>query len=137
MSQSNRRDFMRTLLVSAVVGRPAHARISAGLAWPFSELDLPSAPTSLEHGSQQLRISPVGSPLAFQNFLRVSNQWKPATLPNNPFIIGESFPLVTTRVQREDSRIHCVGEGKAEGTDGKALSYGWESEISAVRQVEA
>jgi uncharacterized protein (DUF1810 family) len=136
MSQSNRRGFMRTLLVSALVAGPAHASISAGLAWPFSESDLLSLPTSLEHGSQQLRISPVGSPLAFQNFLRIGNDWKPATLPNNPFIIGESFPLVARRVQREDSRIHCAGEGKAEGADGKALSYGWDSEISAVRQVE-
>jgi hypothetical protein len=136
MSQSNRRGFMRTLLVSALVAGPAHASISAGLALPFSESDLLSLPTSLEHGSQQLRISPVGSPLAFQNFLRIGNDWKPATLPNNPFIIGESFPLVARRVQREDSRIHCAGEGKAEGADGKALSYGWDSEISAVRQVE-
>jgi uncharacterized protein (DUF1810 family) len=136
MSQSNRRGFIRTLLVAGVVAGPAHASISAGLAWPFSESDLPSLPTSLEHGSQQLRISPVGSPLAFQNFLRIGNEWKPATLPNNPFIVGQSFPLATTRVQREDSRIHCTGEGKAEGADGKALSYGWDSEISAVRQVE-
>ena len=130
MSQSNRRGFIRSLLVAGVVAGPAHASIAAGLAWPFSESDLPSAPPSLEHGSQQLRISPVGSPL------RIGNEWKPATLPNNPFIVGESFPLVTTRVQREDSRIHCAGEGKAEGADGKALSYRWDSEISAVRPFE-
>jgi uncharacterized protein (DUF1810 family) len=136
MSQSNRRGFMRTLLVSAMVAGPAHASISAGLAWPFAESDPPSLPTSLEHGPQQLRISPVGSPLAFQNFLRIGDEWKPATLPNNPLIVGESFPLVTKRVEREDSRIHCAGEGKAEGADGKELSYGWDSEISAVRQVE-
>jgi uncharacterized protein (DUF1810 family) len=136
MSQSNRRGFMRTLLVGAVVGGPAHASISAVLVWPFSESELESLPANLEHGSQQLRISPVGSPLAFQNFLRIGNEWKPATLPNNPFIVAESFPLVSTRVQREDSRIRCAGEGKAEDVDGKALSYGWDSEISAVRQVE-
>jgi len=130
MSQSNRRGFMRTLLVAGVVAGPAHASISAGFAWPFFDSDLPSLSTSLEHGSQQLRISPVGSPLAFQNFLRIGDAWKPATLPNNPFIVGESFPLITTRVQREDSRIHCAGEGKAEGADGKPLSYGWDSEIS-------
>src|SRR5712671_3372490 len=136
MSQLNRRGFIRTLLVAGVVAGPAHASISAGSAWPFAEPDLPSLATTLEHGPQQLRISPVGSPLAFQNFLRIGDEWKPATLPGNPFIVGESFPLVTTRVQREDSRIHCAGEGKAEGTDGKALSYGWDSEISAVRHVE-
>jgi uncharacterized protein (DUF1810 family) len=136
MSQSNRRGFIRTLLVGAVVAGPAHAGLSAGLTWPLSESELPSQPTNLEHGSQQLRISPVGSPVAFQNFLRIGNEWKPATLPNNPFIIGESFPLVATRIQREDSRIHCAGDGKAEGVDGKALSYRWDSEISAVRQFE-
>jgi hypothetical protein len=136
MSQSNRRGFIRTLLVGAVVAGPAHAGLSAGLTWPLAESELPSQPTTLEHGSQQLRISPVGSPVAFQNFLRIGNEWKPATLPNNPFIIGESFPLVATRVQREDSRIHCAGDGKAEGADGKALSYRWDSEISAVRQFE-
>src|SRR5882757_2737372 len=115
MSQSNRRGFMRTLLVAGVAACPAHASISAGLPWPFAESDLPSLPTSLEHGSQQLRISAVGSPLAFQNFLRIGDEWKPATLPNNPFIVGDSFPLVTTRLHREDSQIHCAGEGKAEG----------------------
>jgi len=136
MGQSNRRGFMRTLLVSAVVAGPAHAGLSLGLAWPFSESRLPPLLTNLEHGCQQLRISPIGSPLAFQNFLRIGDEWKPATLPNNPFIIGESFPLVATRVQREDSRIHCAGDGKAEGADGKTLSYRWDSEISAVRQFE-
>jgi uncharacterized protein (DUF1810 family) len=136
MNQSNRRGFMRTLLVAGVAAGPAHASISAGLPWPFAESDLPSLPISLEHGSQQLRISAVGSPLAFQNFLQIGDEWKPATLPNNPFIVGKSFPLLTTRLEREDSQIHCAGEGKAEGADGKALSYAWDSEISAVRQVE-
>jgi len=55
---------------------------------------------------------PSGSPLAFQNFLRINNEWKPATLPNNPFITGDSFPLVTSQVKLEDSRIRCIGEGK-------------------------
>jgi len=135
MSQLNRRGFMRTLLVTAVVAGPVHAVVSAGRARPFSESELPSLPTKLDHGSQQLRMSPTGSPLAFQNFLRIGDEWKQATLPNNPFIAGESFPLVTARVQRDDSRIQFAGEGKAEGVDGKALSYGWNSEISAVRQV--
>jgi len=132
MSQFNRRGFLRTLLVTAVGAGPAHASISEGIAWPIPGSDLPLLPTNLEHGSQQLRISPTGSPLAFQNLLRIGDEWKPATLPNNPFIAGNSFSLVTSRVQREDSRIRCEGEGKAEGLDGKALSYGWDSEISAV-----
>jgi hypothetical protein len=132
MSQFNRRCFLRTLLVTAVGTGPVQAAHSAGIAWPFSASDLPSLPTDLEHGSQQLRISATGSPLAFQNFLRISDQWKPATLPNNYFIVGNSFSLVTSHVQREDSRIRCEGAAQAEGLDGKALSYTWDSEISAV-----
>jgi len=131
MSQFNRRGFMRTLLVTAVGAVPAHANISNKSAWPFFDSDLSSS-TKLEHGPQQLRISPSGSPLAFQNFLRIGDQWKPATLPNNPFIAGDSFSLATSKIHREDSGIHCTGQGKAEGTDGKSLSYNWDSEISAV-----
>jgi hypothetical protein len=132
MSQFNRRGFMRTLLVTAVGAVPARAAVSNKSAWPFFDSDLSSSSTTLEHGHQQLRISPSGSPLAFQNFLRIDDQWKPATLPNNPFIAGDSFSLVTSKIQREDSRIRCAGQGKAEGTDGKSLSYNWDSEVSAV-----
>lgn len=132
MSQFNRRGFMRTLLVTAVGAVPAHAAVANKTAWPFFVSDLSSSSTDLEHGPQQLRISPAGSPFGFQNFLRINNEWKPATLPNNSFITGESFPLVTSQVKREDSRIRCSGEGKAEGLDGKSLSYTWDSEISAV-----
>jgi uncharacterized protein (DUF1810 family) len=131
MSQFNRRGFMRTLVVTAVGAVPAQAAVSNKSAWPFFDSDLSSS-TNLEHGHQQLRISPSGSPLAFQNFLRIDDQWKPATLPNNPFIAGDSFSLVTSKIQREDSRIRCTGQGKAEGTDGKSLSYNWDSEVSAV-----
>ncbi len=132
MSQFNRRGFMKTLLVTAVGAVPAHAAVANKTAWPFFDSDLSSSSTNLEHGPQQLRISPTGTPLAFQNFLRINNEWKPATLPNNPFITGDSFPLVTSQVKLEDSRILSDGEGKAEGTDGKSLSYAWDSEISAV-----
>ena len=79
---------MKTLLVTAVGAGPAYAGISSGIALPSFESDRPSPPTILENGSQQLRISPTGSPLAFQNFLRVGDEWKPATLANNPFIVG-------------------------------------------------
>ena len=135
MGQFNRRGFMRTLLVTAAGAGPVHASISPAIAWSFSESALASLPTNLEHGSQQLRISPTESPLAFQNFLRIGDEWKPVTLANNPFIVGGSFTLVTSRIQREDSRIRCQGEGQAEGTDGKDLSYRWDSEISAASQV--
>jgi hypothetical protein len=132
MSQFNRRGFMRTLLVTAVGAVPAHANIPNKSAWPFFDSDLSSSSSNLEHGPQQLRISPTGSPLAFQNFLRVNDEWKPATLPNNPLIAGDSFSLVTSKIQREAAGIHCTGQGKAEGTDGKSLSYNWDAEISAV-----
>ena len=132
MSQFNRRGFMKTLLVTAVGAVPAHAAVANKTAWPLFDSDLSASSANLEHGPQQLRIAPSGSPLAFQNFLHINNEWKPATLPNNPFITGDSFPLVTSQVKLEDSRIHCAGEGKAEGTDGKSLSYAWDSEISPV-----
>ena len=132
MSQFNRRGFMRTLLVTAVGTAPIHAAVANKTAWPFFESDLSASSLDLENGQQQLRISPTGSPFAFQSFLRINNEWKPATLPNNPFIAGDSFPLITSHVKHEDYRILCTGEGKAEGLDGKTLSYGWDSEISAV-----
>src|ERR1700739_1718495 len=86
MSQFNRRGFMRTLLVTAVGALPAHATLAHKTAWPFLDSDLSPSISDLEHGPQQLRVSPTGSPFAFQNFLRINNEWKPATLPNNPFI---------------------------------------------------
>src|SRR5258707_4435995 len=132
MSQFTRGGFMKPLFVTAVGAVPAHAAVANKTAWPFFDSDLSSSSTNLEHGPQQLRIAPSGSPLAFQNFLRINNEWKPATLPNNPFITGDSFPLVTSQVKLEDSRIRCIGEGKAEGADGKSLSYAWDSDISAV-----
>lgn len=132
MGQFNRRGFLRTLLVTAVGGGPTHASISKGITCPFSEAGYPSLPTNLEHGSQQLRISPTGSALAFQNFLRIGAEWRPATLPNNPILVGTSFPLVTSRINNEDTRVRCEGEGHAEGLDGKTLAYTWDAEISAV-----
>jgi hypothetical protein len=135
MSPLNRRGFLRTLLVTAASAGPAYARISPGIAWPFSAPALPSPGASLEHGSQQLRISPAGSPLAFQNFLRIGGEWKPATLANNPLIAGDSFRLISSRVQAEDSRIRCAGQGNAAGLDGEAVSYDWNSEISALSHV--
>jgi hypothetical protein len=132
MSQFNRRRFMKTLLATAVGTGPAYAGISTGIALPSFESDLPSLSTNLENGSQQLRISTNGSPLAFQNFLRNGDEWKPATLANNPIVTGASFPLVTSRVRREGSSVFCDGRGNAEGLDGKAVSYGWDSEITAL-----
>ncbi len=132
MSQFNRRGFMKTLLVTAVGAAPAYAGSPARISLPSFESDLPPLFTNLENGFQQLRISPTGSPLAFQNFLRVGDEWKPATLANNAVVTGASFPLVTSHVRREGSSVFCEGVGNAEGSDGKGSSYGWESEISAL-----
>src|SRR6266851_4497734 len=132
MSQFNRRRFMKTLLVTAAGAAPAYAGSPARIALACFESDLPSLSTNLENGSQQLRISPTGSPLAFQNFLRIGDEWKPATLANNPVVTGASFQLVTSQVRREGSSVLCQGEGKAEGVEGKAASYGWDSEITAL-----
>ncbi|HET7106449.1 MAG TPA: hypothetical protein VFI38_06550 [Candidatus Acidoferrum sp.] len=133
MSQFNRRGFMKTLLVTAVGAVPAHATIASEAAWPFLESGLSPSPSDLEHDPQQLRLSPTGLPFAFQNFLRINNEWKAATLPNNPFITGDSFPLISSQVKREDSRVQFTGEGKAEGQGGKSVAYTWDSEISAVK----
>jgi hypothetical protein len=132
MSQFNRRRFVKTMLVTAVGAAPAYAGSQARIAPPSFDSDLPPLPTNLENGSQQLRVSPAGSPLTFQNFLRVGDEWKPATLVNNAIITGASFPLVTSRARREGSSVFSEGESNAEGLDGKSLSYGWESEITAL-----
>ncbi len=91
-----------------------------------------SASTNLENGDQQLRLSPIGAPLAFQNFVRVGNEWKPATLPGIPLVTGASFPLVTSRLRRDGLTVACEGKATAESLDGKRLGYDWNAEISAV-----
>lgn len=133
MTEFNRRGFMKTLLVTAVGATPAYAVLPEAFAWPLSLSALPASSENLENGSQQLRISPAGSSLAFQNFLRVGNEWKAATLPNNPFVSGPSFSLVSSHVRHEGSSIFCEGDGKADGLDGKPVWYGWKSEISAAK----
>jgi hypothetical protein len=135
MNVLNRRFFVKTLLVAAASSSPAYAALHKGIALPTVEAEDDSAYANIESGDQRLRISPAGAPLSYQNFVRIGNEWKPATLASNPFIVGESFPLVAASVQRDDSRIHCAGEAEAKGVDGKDLSYGWDSEVSAVRQI--
>jgi len=90
MSHFNRRGFMRTLLVTAVGAGPAYAGISTGITLPSFESDPPPPSTILENGSQQLRISPTGSPLAFQNFLRVGDRVE-ASHPSNNAIVNRRF----------------------------------------------
>lgn len=88
---------------------------------------------SLEHGEQQLRVSGRGVPFCFQNFLRVADEWKPATLPGIPLVTGPSFPLVASGVSNSTSTIIAEGSATAEDLRKKSLSYDWKAEISAHR----
>lgn len=90
----------------------------------------------LESGDQQMRVSLAGEPFSFQNFLRVSNEWRPATLPGIPLVTGPSFSLRASRVSRKDSTLICEGSASAEDPDGKSFSYSWNAEISAHSQGE-
>jgi hypothetical protein len=136
MSHSDRRSFVKTLLVTAVgVAVPAYTGSPVRISLLSLGAELPSLPPILENGSQQLRISPSGSPLTFQNFLRVGDVWKPATLENNAVLTGASFLLVVSSVRREGSSVFLEGQANAEGLDGRSFSYTWESEISALHHV--
>jgi len=139
MSALNRRFFVKTLLASAASATPACAAIHKRVAFPATPSDddhfqsaADSASINIDAGTQQLRISPIGSPLSFQNFLRVGSEWKPATLAAVPFVTGPSFPLITERISRNGSTIRCEGSAEAEGVDGKTLRHEWNAEVSAL-----
>jgi hypothetical protein len=132
MNGFNRRIFVKTLLATAVSAAPAPAAFHKGIFFSSFGAEDASNSANIEAGNQQLRISPEGSPLAFQNFLRIDGEWKPATLAKNSFIAGDSFPLVTSRVRREGSGVRCAGHAKAVSLDGKAVTYDWDAEVSAL-----
>src|SRR5258707_7188568 len=92
MNILNRRGFVKTILATAATSSPAFAALNGGLSFPtFADAD--SSLTNLESGTQQLRLSPVGTPLTFQNFVRAEGEWKPATLPGVPFVDRKSTRL--------------------------------------------
>jgi hypothetical protein len=132
MSLLNRRRFVKTILATAASGSPACAGFYAGVYFRTSTDTSSSSSAILESGAQQLRLSPVGTPLSFQNFLLVEGEWKPATLPGVQLVAGASFPLVTSHVRREGQRIICDGTASAESLDGKRFEYEWTAEISAL-----
>src|SRR6202140_4050481 len=139
MSALNRRFFVKTLLASAASAAPACAALHKRIAFPASPSDGDNfqsvgdaASLNIDAGAQQLRIAPIGSPLSFQNLLRVGSEWKPATLAGVPFFSGPSFPLITERIKRNGSSIRCEGSAEAEGLDGKNLHYDWNAEVSAL-----
>ena len=133
MTPPNRRFFVKTLLAAAGAA-PAYARLHKNIVLPFagsktSADDILSI--NLDSGTQQLRISPEGSPLSFQNFLRAAEEWKPSTLAAVPFVSGASFPLITRHIKRDGSTVRCEGQASAQGVDGNPLHYDWNAEISA------
>jgi len=128
MSLLSRRGFIKSCVVSAAGAR--YSRRSQSLNLLLAE-DQPVASTSLENGDQQLRLSPEGGIFSFQNFLRVANEWRPATLPGIPLVTGPSFPLHASHTSRSGSVLKCEGSSNAEDLRGKSLSYGWEANISA------
>src|SRR6266851_552480 len=132
MALLNRRSFVKTVLATAASGSPACAGFYAGVAFPTTADSSSSSSTILESGAQQLRLSPVGTPLTFQNFLLVEGEWKPATLPGVQLVTGSSFPLMASHVSREGQRIICDGTATAESLDGKRFEYEWSAEISAL-----
>ena len=128
----NRRSFVKTILATAASGSASCARLYGGVSFPTSADTSASSSTILESGAQQLRLSPVGTPLTFQNFLFVENEWKPATLPDVQLVTGASFPLVTSHASREGQRIICDGTAAAESLDGKRFEYEWTAEITTL-----
>lgn len=137
MSALNRRVFVKTLLVTAASAAPAYATLRRGMGGvPSTETDRPfsfgddPASVIVEAGNQQLRVSPAGSPLTFQNFLRAGTDWKPSTLSGVPLVTGASFPLLTERIKHEGSSVRCAGKAEARGLDGNPLHYKWDAEIT-------
>jgi len=133
MSLLDRRGFMKTCLATAAGASPLYVKSSRALSL-LPKVEEASSFTSLENGNQQLRMSGDGAPFGFQNFLRVENEWRPATLPGIPLVTGRSFPLKASRVSRNDSTLICEGSASAEDLDGKSFSYSWDADISAPRQ---
>ena len=129
MSLIHRRGFMKTMLASAA-GSPFVDSLRAR-AIMATEQEPTRSSAVLEHGDQQLRISSAGGSLAFQNFVRVSSEWRPATLPDVPLVTGPSFPLRASSVARKDAAVVCTGSAMATGLDGNAVVYDWSSEITA------
>jgi hypothetical protein len=141
MSPLDRRLFVKTLLVAAAgATRPAAAL--AGTPVPKLEQDPAeksdsSAPdsstTNLDAGDQQLRVSPAGGPLHFQNFLKVDGDWKPASVAKMSLISGASFLLTNEHVTQDGGVIRCHGNSTAAGRDRRPVRYEWDAEISTLK----
>jgi hypothetical protein len=141
MSPLDRRLFVKTLLVAAA-GASGPAATLAGTSLSTAQQDAAQkseassndSPTiNLEVGEQQLRVSPAGGPLHFQNFLREGAEWKPSSLAKMPLISGASFLLTSERVTQEDGTIRCHGNGTAAGRDRRPVRYEWDARVTPLK----
>jgi len=109
MSQFNRRGFMRTLLVTAVGAVPAHVALPA---IPPGPLLIPAFPLHLGYGNgPQSFASPNRLTLAFQNFLRINNEWKPATF-QQPVDRRRFLSLITSQVNAKTREFNSPVRAK-------------------------
>jgi hypothetical protein len=131
MNQFSRRGFVKSAIATAASFTPACGGVLSSL---LGEAD-DSGSVVLENGDQQLRFSAAGTPLAFQNFLRVAREWKPSTLPNTPVVSGASFPLVASEMRRDANTVHCQGQVAARGPDGKSVKYNWEAQVRSLVEI--
>lgn len=106
MTILNRRGFVKSILTTAVGAPSAYAAFSRGV---FSNESDPVQ--NLENGGQQLRLSPVGTPLTFQNYLHGGNEWRPSTLSGDPIVGGPSFPLTASSILLRGNAAICVRPG--------------------------
>ena len=128
MTVLSRRGFLKTCAVSAAAARYGRGLHGLNL---LPAADNSGAFASLENGGQQLRVSPEGDLLSFQNFLRVGNEWRPATLPGISLVTGSSFPLRAASITKSGLVLKCRGSANAEDLQAKSFSYDWEADISA------
>ena len=124
----HRRGFIKTCVVTAAAAR--YGGLSQGLNLSPTANE-PAAFTSLENADQQLRVSPEGEIFTFQNFLRVSNEWRPAMLPGTSLVAGSSFSLRASGISKSGSVLKCEGSANADDPSGKSFSYSWKADISA------
>jgi uncharacterized protein (DUF1810 family) len=104
---------------------------AAAGAFTFRAAGSDALPYSIATNSQRLSVSADGQPFTFQTFLRVGNDWKPASLAENKVLVGPSFPFTATTTRRSDYDL--LSDGTAMG---EHFSYKWRNEISLVRKGE-
>src|ERR1700693_2945287 len=85
MDVLNRRIFVQTLLATAASASPAYAAFHKAsfpqgrrAVLPPREAEDDCSPADIEFGNQRIRLSPTGTPLTYQNFVRVGGDWKPS-----------------------------------------------------------